>query len=245
MALYKGNQKIKEIYFGNQKIKEVYKGSQKVFGEVITWNYYLEVDPISYDINWEYGNLYPSVQSYRKKVINGVETSEKENVDYYVSYSSGLDVTITGEYVGVPKNYDSYIKTYVVDYTQNDSNIAESIIISQSAYVIQDVRLYPIFDNVYNALYIRHDYSSMKLDDGQTIEVYVRCGRYIGTGDYRNDPNAESWESASYSVIVSYRETRVMYYDPDEKWFARIDGISKSSDNCHNYSYDSDDIFYP
>lgn len=43
MAIYVGNQKIKDIYFGNQKIKEVYKGGQLVYTAV--------VDPRSYWIS--------------------------------------------------------------------------------------------------------------------------------------------------------------------------------------------------
>lgn len=35
MAIYIGNQKIKDIYFGNQKIKEVYRGGQLVYTAVV------------------------------------------------------------------------------------------------------------------------------------------------------------------------------------------------------------------
>lgn len=59
---------------------------------VVTWNYYFSVTPTSLSFVAGGETKSVTVTSYRKKVINGVETSTQENVPWTVTGSSGFNV---------------------------------------------------------------------------------------------------------------------------------------------------------
>lgn len=62
---------------------------------VVTWNYYFSVTPTSLSFVAGGETKSVTVTSYRKKVINGVETSTQENVPWTVTGSSGFNVADT------------------------------------------------------------------------------------------------------------------------------------------------------
>ena len=98
---------------------------------VVTWNYYFSVTPTSLSFVAGGETKSVTVTSYRKKVINGVETSTQENVPWTVTGSFGFH-TLTNRIAADP-NTSNGIKTGTATYKQNDSNKTVTVNLEQAS----------------------------------------------------------------------------------------------------------------
>lgn len=120
---------------------------------VVTWNYYFSVTPtsLSFVVGGESKSV--TVTSYRKKVINGVETSTQENVNYTVSVT-GTGFSGSGTTVTAAANSATSTRTGTATYTQATSGKTQGVSLSQAAVVITyKYRISPELITVSNAQY--------------------------------------------------------------------------------------------
>ena len=100
---------------------------------VVTWNYYFSVTPTSLSFVAGGESKSVTVTSYRKKVINGVETSTQENVNYTVAVTgtgfSGSGTTVTAAANSATK------RSGTATYTQTGSGKTQAVSLSQAAAV--------------------------------------------------------------------------------------------------------------
>lgn len=100
---------------------------------VVTWNYYFSVTPTSLSFVAGGESKSVTVTSYRKKVINGVETSTKENVAWTAMISgTGFSKNTDGTSITAAANSGN-TRTGSVSYTQGTSGKTASVSLSQSS----------------------------------------------------------------------------------------------------------------
>ena len=99
---------------------------------VVTWNYYFSVTPTSLSFVAGGESKSVTVTSYRKKVINGVETSTQENVNYTVSVT-GTGFSGSGTTVTAAANSATSTRTGTATYTQATSGKTQAVSLSQAA----------------------------------------------------------------------------------------------------------------
>ena len=120
---------------------------------VVTWNYYFSVTPTSLSFVAGGETKSVTVTSYRKKVINGVETSTQENVNYTVSVT-GTGFSGSGTTVTAAANSATSTRTGTATYTQATSGKTQGVSLSQAAVVITyKYRIAPKLISVSNAQY--------------------------------------------------------------------------------------------
>lgn len=120
---------------------------------VVTWNYYFSVTPTSLSFVAGGESKSVTVTSYRKKVINGVETSTQENVNYTVAVT-GTGFTGSGTTVTAAANSATSTRTGTATYTQATSGKTQGVSLSQAAVVITyKYRIAPELISVSNAQY--------------------------------------------------------------------------------------------
>ena len=97
---------------------------------VVTWNYYFSVTPTS--LSFVAGGETKSVTatSYRKKVINGVETSTQENVNWTPTVS-GTGFSVSGSNVTALAN-SATTRSGTATYTQTGSGKTQAVSLSQA-----------------------------------------------------------------------------------------------------------------
>lgn len=99
---------------------------------VVTWNYYFSVTPTSLSFVAGGGTKSVTVTSYRKKVINGVETSTQENVAWTATISgAGFSKNTDGTSITAVSN-QSGSRSGSVSYTQGTSGKTASVSLSQA-----------------------------------------------------------------------------------------------------------------
>ena len=98
---------------------------------VVTWNYYFSVTPTSLSFVAGGESKSVTVTSYRKKVINGVETSTQENVNYTVSVT-GTGFSGSGTTVTAAANSATSTRTGTATYTQATSGKSQRVSLSQA-----------------------------------------------------------------------------------------------------------------
>ena len=100
---------------------------------VVTWNYYFSVTPTSLSFVAGGESKSVTVTSYRKKVINGVETSTQENVAWTATISgTGFSKNTDGTSITAAAN-SGKTRTGSVSYTQGTSGKTASVSLSQSS----------------------------------------------------------------------------------------------------------------
>lgn len=102
---------------------------------VVTWNYYFSVTPtsLSFVVGGETKSV--TVTSYRKKVINGVETSTQENVSWSATISgTGFSKNTDGSSITAASN-QSGARSGTATYTQATSGKTQEVSLSQAAYI--------------------------------------------------------------------------------------------------------------
>lgn len=104
--------------------------------EVVTWNYYFSVTPTSLSFVAGGESKTVTVTSYRKKVINGVETSTQENVAWTATISgTGFSKNTDGTTITAGPSISSSIRTGEASYTQATSGKTGKVSLTQAAYV--------------------------------------------------------------------------------------------------------------
>ena len=98
---------------------------------VVTWNYYFSVTPTSLSFVAGGESKSVTVTSYRKKVINGVETSTQENVNYTVAVT-GTGFSGSGTTVTAAANSATSTRTGTATYTQATSGKSQRVSLSQA-----------------------------------------------------------------------------------------------------------------
>lgn len=120
---------------------------------VVTWNYYFSVTPISLSFVDGGETKSVTVTSYRKKVINGVETSTQENVNWTPTVS-GTGFSVSGSNVTASANSETTTRSGTATYTQTGSGKTQEVSLSQAAVVITyKYRVTPKLISVSNAQY--------------------------------------------------------------------------------------------
>ena len=99
---------------------------------VVTWNYYFSVTPTSLSFVAGGGTKAVTVTSYRKKVINGVETSTQENVNWTPTVS-GTGFSVSGSNVTASANSATTTRSGTATYTQTGSGKTQAVSLSQAA----------------------------------------------------------------------------------------------------------------
>jgi hypothetical protein len=99
---------------------------------VVTWNYYFSVTPTSLSFVAGGETKSVTVTSYRKKVINGVETSTQENVNWTPTVS-GTGFSVSGSNVTAAANSATTTRSGIATYTQTGSGKTEAVSLSQEA----------------------------------------------------------------------------------------------------------------
>lgn len=102
---------------------------------VVTWNYYFSVTPTSLSFVAGGETKAVIVSSYRKKVINGVETSTQENVNWTPTVS-GTGFSVSGSNViTASANSATTTRSGTATYTQTGSGKTQAVSLSQEAYI--------------------------------------------------------------------------------------------------------------
>jgi hypothetical protein len=99
---------------------------------VVTWNYYFSVTPTSLSFVAGGESKTVTVTSYRKKVINGVETSTQKNVAWTPTVS-GTGFSVSGSTVTAAANSATTTRSGTATYTQTDSGKTQGVSLSQAA----------------------------------------------------------------------------------------------------------------
>ncbi len=107
---------------------------------VVTWNYYFTVSPSVLTFASGGETKYVTVSSYRQKVINGVETTTREDVSWTVITRSFGFHTLRDK-VSVDPNPANVSRTGTATYTQEGSNKTVKIDLAQAAPKINTLTL--------------------------------------------------------------------------------------------------------
>lgn len=104
--------------------------------KVETWNYYLTVSPTSMSFGAGGGSKSFTVNSYKRKVLDGVEQSGDTSVSLKSTTISGTGFSLSGTTVSASANEGTSNRTGTVTITQNESNKTATISLSQSGDTI-------------------------------------------------------------------------------------------------------------
>lgn len=114
---------------------------------VVTWNYYFSVTPTSLSFVAGGESKSVTVTSYRKKVINEVETSTKENVNWTPTVS-GTGFSVSGSNVTAAANLATSTRTGTATYTQDTSGKSQGVSLSQAAFAKISVSPTTVFSSM-------------------------------------------------------------------------------------------------
>lgn len=107
---------------------------------VVTWNYYFTVSPSVLTFASGGETKYVTVSSYRQKVINGVETTTREDVSWTVITRSFGFHTLRDKVVADP-NPSNGSRTGIATYTQEGSNKYVEVDLAQAAPKVNTLTL--------------------------------------------------------------------------------------------------------
>lgn len=107
---------------------------------VVTWNYYFTVSPSVLTFASGGETKYVTVSSYRQKVINGVETTTREDVSWTVITRSFGFHTLRDKVVADP-NPSNGSRTGIATYTQEGSNKSVEVDLAQAAPKVNTLTL--------------------------------------------------------------------------------------------------------
>lgn len=153
----------------------------------VTWNYYFSVTPtsLSFAANGETKSV--TVTSYRKKVVNGVETSTQENVDW-TSTVSGTGFSVSGSNVTAAENSATTKRDGTVTYTQATSGKTQEVSLSQEAYIP--------FPSKLKFTYV----SNTGMQSSGTLSIDNSLDRRVSEGSSIEVPISSSISSIKFSV---------------------------------------------
>lgn len=107
---------------------------------VVTWNYYFTVSPSVLTFASGGETKYVTVSSYRQKVINGVETTTREDVSWTVITRSYGFHTLRDKVAADP-NPSNGSRTGIATYTQEGSNKSVKVDLAQAAPKVNTLTL--------------------------------------------------------------------------------------------------------
>lgn len=107
---------------------------------VVTWNYYFTVSPSVLTFASGGETKYVTVSSYRQKVINGVETTTREDVSWTVITRSYGFHTLRDKVAADP-NPNNGSRTGIATYTQEGSNKIVTVDLAQAAPKVNTLTL--------------------------------------------------------------------------------------------------------
>lgn len=107
---------------------------------VVTWNYYFTVSPSVLTFASGGETKYVTVSSYRQKVINGVETTTREDVSWAVITRSYGFHTLRDKVAADP-NPSNGSRTGIATYTQEGSNKSVEVDLAQAAPKVNTLTL--------------------------------------------------------------------------------------------------------
>ena len=107
---------------------------------VVTWNYYFTVSPSVLTFASGGETKYVTVSSYRQKVINGVETTTREDVSWTVITRSYGFHTLRAKVAADP-NPSNGSRTGIATYTQEGSNKYVEVDLAQAAPKVNTLTL--------------------------------------------------------------------------------------------------------
>lgn len=107
---------------------------------VVTWNYYFTVSPSVLTFASGGETKYVTVSSYRQKVINGVETTTREDVSWTVITRSYGFHTLRDKVAADP-NPSNGSRTGIATYTQEGSNKSVEVDLAQAAPKVNTLTL--------------------------------------------------------------------------------------------------------
>lgn len=107
---------------------------------VVTWNYYFTVSPSVLTFASGGETKYVTVSSYRQKVINGVETTTREDVSWTVITRS-FGFHTRRDKVAADPNPSNGSRTGIATYTQEGSNKSVEVDLAQAAPKINTLTL--------------------------------------------------------------------------------------------------------
>lgn len=107
---------------------------------VVTWNYYFTVSPSVLTFASGGETKYVTVSSYRQKVINGVETTTREDVSWTVITRSYGFHTLRAKVAADP-NPSNGSRTGIATYTQEGSNKYVKVDLAQAAPKVNTLTL--------------------------------------------------------------------------------------------------------
>ena len=148
---------------------------------VVTWNYYFSVTPtsLSFVVGGETKSV--TVTSYRKKVINGVETSTQENVNWTPTVS-GTGFSVSGSNVTASANSATTTRSGTATYTQTGSGKTQAVSLSQAA-AVSSTWTYPWYLNNKGGFSMQSFYIYLDLYNGSgIIDSIVIHGGGMGSG---------------------------------------------------------------
>ena len=147
---------------------------------VVTWNYYFSVTPTSLSFVAGGETKSVTVTSYRKKVINGVETSTQENVNWTPTVS-GTGFSVSGSNVTAAAN-SATTRSGTATYTQTGSGKTQAVSLSQAA-AEPSAWTYPWYLNNKGGLSMQSFYIYLDLYNGSgIIDSIVINGGGMGLG---------------------------------------------------------------
>ena len=161
---------------------------------VVTWNYYFSVTPTSLSFVAGGETKAVTVSSYRKKVINGVETSTQENVNWTPTVS-GTGFSVSGSNVTASANSATTTRSGTATYTQTGSGKTQAVSLSQAAAVATyQYHVEPTLITVSN-----NQYSSV------TAEIIMYKETYINGSKTNEEPIAYSLleQNGGYNPVGS------------------------------------------
>ena len=184
---------------------------------VVTWNYYFSVTPTSLSFVAGGETKAVTVTSYRKKVINGVETSTQENVSWSATISgTGFSKNTDGSSITAASN-QSGSRSGSVSYTQTTSGKTASVSLNQAG--VQYTITYQSSGSFENTYFV---FNSSATPTGTPMQYEAMMG---GGEDFQ-----ERWSpDPGYSVNdVAKGGTRTYLKAGDRVWIRKMTGVGTS-----------------
>ena len=182
---------------------------------VVTWNYYFSVTPTSLSFVADGETKSVTVTSYRKKVINGVETSTQENVNWTPTVS-GTGFSVSGSNVTAAANSATTTRSGTATYTQTGSGKTQAVSLSQAAAPSSSWE-YPWYLNNKGGLSMHSFNIYLDLYNGSNVidSISIRSGGIGQSGGIRKGTYETNFQSTGTwkirSVVI---ETKT--YTPDQ-----------------------------
>lgn len=184
---------------------------------VVTWNYYFSVTPTSLSFVAGGETKSVTVTSYRKKVINGVETSTQENVSWSATISgTGFSKNTDGSSITAAAN-QSNKRSGTVSYTQTTSGKTASVSLNQAG--VQYTITYQSSGSFENTYFV---FNSSATPTGTPMQYAAMMGG--------GEELQEIWSPGpGYRVNdVAKGNTRTYLKAGDRVWIRKITGMGTS-----------------